>query len=112
MFGAAGAPHAESMARRGPDLEKGHRVGRQSSLQRPPLNLDLLAPSAVPLPPLTSVPRTVPRDPAARCLAAGTWPEQMICGRGMCTAAKKKKNVARRPPPHDRHLYGVRPLQG
>ncbi|RNC52230.1 hypothetical protein TcCL_ESM10576 [Trypanosoma cruzi] len=100
------------MARRGPDLEKGHRVGRQSSLQRPPLNLDLLAPSAVPLPPLTSVPRTVPRDPAARCLAAGTWPEQMICGRGMCTAAKKKKNVARRPPPHDRHLYGVRPLQG
>ncbi|RNC35381.1 hypothetical protein TcCL_Unassigned01726 [Trypanosoma cruzi] len=65
MFGAAGAPHAESMARWGPDPEKGHRVGRQSSLRRPPPNSDLLAPSAVPLPPLTSVPRTVLRDPAA-----------------------------------------------
>ncbi|EAN99862.1 hypothetical protein Tc00.1047053508873.370 [Trypanosoma cruzi] len=91
MFGAAGAPHAESMARWGPDPEKGHRVGRQSSLQRPPPNSDLLAPSAVPLPPLTSAPRTVSRDPAARCLAAGTWLEQMICGRGMCTATRRKK---------------------
>ncbi|EAO00153.1 hypothetical protein Tc00.1047053508221.780 [Trypanosoma cruzi] len=79
------------MARWGPDPEKGHRVGRQSSLQRPPLNSDLLATSAVPPPPLTSVPRTVPRDPAARCLAAGAWLEQMICGRGMCTATRRKK---------------------
>ncbi|RNC32217.1 hypothetical protein TcCL_Unassigned05194 [Trypanosoma cruzi] len=53
MFGAAGAPHAESMARRGSDLEKGHRVGRQSSLQRPPPNLDVLASSAVPVTSLT-----------------------------------------------------------
>ncbi|RNC32616.1 hypothetical protein TcCL_Unassigned04757, partial [Trypanosoma cruzi] len=102
MLGAAGAPYAERMARWGPGLEKGHRVGRQSSLQRPPPNLDLLAPSAVPLPPLTSLPRTVPRDPAVRCLAAETWPEQMICGRGMCTATRRKKNIARRSPPQDR----------
>ncbi|EAN88290.1 hypothetical protein Tc00.1047053506053.60, partial [Trypanosoma cruzi] len=109
MFGAAGAPHAESMARRGPGLEKGHRVGRQSSLQRPPPSSDLLAPSAVPLPPLTSVPRTVPRDPAARCLAAGTWPEQMICGRG-CALRREGENVERRPPRQDRSEVVFFPL--